>query len=331
MISAITSKVKLPDSVKEFTVSLFGLNSRKRIQILSGLLVAVTLYTTLHHFINSNFSFENFYGINATAALLGVLVFAPLYIIPLLAIYHLKLANQKLRSTYKIMMRTEKMLRKHNEELELGRLQLADMAHKDRLTGLKNRRQFDALFGKYFQSAECGVEEFALILIDLNDFKPINDNHGHASGDSLLREVGIRLREICRGYRSDVFRLGGDEFAVLVKTDAETELNNLRNAIDEILAQPYCLADLSINMSAAIGVTRYDDQISTQDLFVQADRKLYAEMQEALAIGDFIFDEQLNEWLSDIDAEAGCFLNIQTPLVLLFVLQPRIQVGTWHF
>ena len=47
------------------------------------------------------------------------------------------------------------------------------------------------------------------------------------------------------------------------------------------------------------------------DNTLQVDRKLYAEMQEALAIGDFIFDEQLNEWLSDIDAEAGCFLNIQ--------------------
>lgn len=92
-----------------------------------------------------------------------------------------------------------------------AQVQLERLAYLDSLTGLGNRRAFDARLAE----AACGGEGFALVLLDLNDFKQINDSRGHPAGDALLREVGGCLQRILPDAGL-AFRLGGDEFAVLL-------------------------------------------------------------------------------------------------------------------
>lgn len=262
---------------KTLYAEITRLSKTHKLQIGLGFTGGFIVLLAVVGFIKAGFSVERFATGNMYFELvMFIMGLTLLYVVPFIDNRNLRRSNTRLRSTHKVMLRTEKMLRRHNEELELGRLQLADMAHKDRLTGLKNRRQFDVLFNKYFQAAECGVEEFALILIDLNDFKPINDTHGHAAGDALLREVGTRLRECSRGKRADVFRLGGDEFAILLKIEQQTHLARFEKIVAKTIAQPFPLADLSVSITAAVGACRYKDQPTAQDVFVQADRNLYA-------------------------------------------------------
>ncbi|WP_019586595.1 sensor domain-containing diguanylate cyclase [Deinococcus apachensis] len=94
--------------------------------------------------------------------------------------------------------------------------QLERLAYLDSLTGLGNRRAFDA---RLAEAASCG-EGFALVLLDLNDFKQVNDGRGHPAGDALLIQVGDCLQRILPEDGS-AFRLGGDEFAVLLPGGAE--------------------------------------------------------------------------------------------------------------
>ncbi|MFZ1058041.1 MAG: diguanylate cyclase, partial [Candidatus Rokuibacteriota bacterium] len=101
------------------------------------------------------------------------------------------------------------------DELENALEMLSSMATTDWLTKLPNRRQFDDGFEQMLSQAVRFNEPLTLALIDIDNFKDINDNHGHAAGDEVLRKIGTLLKEMVR--RSDApARLGGDEFAILL-------------------------------------------------------------------------------------------------------------------
>ena len=153
----------------------------------------------------------------------------------------------------------------------------AAMAGTDLLTGLPNRRRFhEDLDAALAEGRQSGLDH-ALLLIDLDRFKAINDAQGHPAGDELLRAVGERLRAVLRDDRY-IARLGGDEFAFLLRCNSadldrpQTDPGPVANRIVEALAQPFTLSSgavVQVGDSVGIGLTR-DDQASS-DLMHRAD------------------------------------------------------------
>jgi diguanylate cyclase (GGDEF)-like protein len=159
--------------------------------------------------------------------------------------------------------------RKRNEN------KIAHMAHHDALTGLANRvllrTHIEIALGRQRRQGE----EFALLLIDLDRFKPVNDTFGHAAGDELLRGVAQRLQE-CVRETDVVARLGGDEFAVLQVATADREgIETLARRIVELVSAPYTLDGRPATVGASIGIARSADSQQIEQLFHNADLALY--------------------------------------------------------
>ena len=157
-------------------------------------------------------------------------------------------------------------------EVELDRL-----ARQDSLTGLPNREVLrraldDALLGAVRRKHRCSV-----FLLDLDRFKAVNDTLGHPAGDTLLRLVSLRLRDVI-GELGQVGRLGGDEFeVVLPATSAKDELSGLAQGIIDSLSRPYTINGTVVSIGASVGIVTsdYDDRTS-DDLMRDADLALYA-------------------------------------------------------
>lgn len=155
---------------------------------------------------------------------------------------------------------------------------LADQAQRDPLTGLPNRRALEEEFAKAIARAQRHQRMLAMVMLDLDDFKPINDTYGHIEGDRVLRVIAERLQGHLR--RTDfVARLGGDEFVLLIE-DAKNwhEISTVLNKLSEAIQQPVPLEDgRPIQVSFSAGVATYP-QIDTDNpdtLMRAADQALY--------------------------------------------------------
>jgi diguanylate cyclase (GGDEF)-like protein/PAS domain S-box-containing protein len=151
-------------------------------------------------------------------------------------------------------------------------------ADTDALTGLANRRALERTLAAALTRAGSRSRSVALLMLDLDGFKAINDTHGHAAGDEALREVARRLQR-CVRERDLVARLGGDEF-VVVLTDLDTRSRAVQDSIERIqaaLAEPIAFNGTQLILGAAIGVATYPaDAGDTADLLAHADREMYA-------------------------------------------------------
>ena len=129
--------------------------------------------------------------------------------------------------------------------------ELRELAYSDALTGLHNRHYFFREAQTYLQSAQDD-RGAALVYLDLDGFKLINDTYGHAVGDTVLRIMGARLRGLLRS--GDLLaRLGGDEFAFLVRVDGAQALESLVERIRHTLRQPVALDGAELRLSVSVG------------------------------------------------------------------------------
>lgn len=169
------------------------------------------------------------------------------------------------------------VIQQHGQVIDLLELQrqMRDLAHTDPLTGLANRRDFDMRLDQ--EIAAAGPESrFAIALLDLDGFKPINDRHGHAVGDLLLCEVAARLRRAC-GDQAMVARQGGDEFAILAPTGSPLLATSIADHLLAALAAPYQVGGFAVRVGASIGVASWPEHGTTaRKLCEVADRALYA-------------------------------------------------------
>jgi diguanylate cyclase (GGDEF)-like protein/PAS domain S-box-containing protein len=150
------------------------------------------------------------------------------------------------------------------------------LAHHDVLTGLPNRLLCNARLTQAIERARRDGTNLALLFIDLDRFKNINDSLGHHVGDQLLVEVAQRLQRLLR--QSDtVARLGGDEFVVLMEGVAsQEEAVRLAQKIGSTLKQPFRLADMDLHIGCSIGITLYpDDGEDAATLLKNADADMY--------------------------------------------------------
>ena len=151
---------------------------------------------------------------------------------------------------------------------------LQQMALKDTLTGLGNRRFFDDSFDKAIQLAKRHDERCALLLLDLDNFKQVNDIAGHSAGDDVLLAVADCLRDTLR-VTDSLFRFGGDEFAVILSAQdadcAELVARRLLRAIN----QHHLCKQYEVSASAGLALLKAPEQSSKQ-LFAAADAALYS-------------------------------------------------------
>lgn len=155
------------------------------------------------------------------------------------------------------------------------------MALHDALTGLANRRHFDETLERSLNVAARAQGRFGLLAIDLDNFKPVNDSHGHAVGDRVLQAMAERLRTGLRG--SDfAARIGGDEFAAIQENVSSAEnVAQVARKLQALLDAPLFIGETEIHIGASIGVAVYpDDGGSTEDLLRMADLRMYQNKQQ---------------------------------------------------
>lgn len=148
-------------------------------------------------------------------------------------------------------------------------------AHHDALTGLPNRMLFHFFVQQQLTLCQRNQTELAILYIDLDGFKAVNDTHGHAVGDQLLRQVATRLTGAIRD--SDIAaRLGGDEFSIaLVQSNLENAAAFSTRLI-ETLSAPYRLGDIGATISASIGIAAYPVTERDSDMLLKkADQAMY--------------------------------------------------------
>ncbi len=175
-------------------------------------------------------------------------------------------------------VRTQISRKRFTDQLRTRLEQSVEMAITDPLTGLYNRRYMEKHMSMFVDESLATGSNLSLLIIDIDNFKSVNDQHGHDTGDMVLEQFATRLRRNVRGIDL-VCRLGGEEFVVLMpetaKNDACIVAERLRNAI---AANPFSMGRTqgSLDVTASIGVTtleREDDR--PQTLLKRADQALY--------------------------------------------------------
>jgi diguanylate cyclase len=133
----------------------------------------------------------------------------------------------------------------------------AELAYRDAVTGLPNRRFFTEELERFIQAAEKGAPTFALLFVDLDNFKGVNDTMGHAAGDQLLREMAQGLRAAVRAG-DVVCRLGGDEFAlILLNAGEQPPIDRIVEKVAAAARHSVALQGAEVAVSASIGVATY--------------------------------------------------------------------------
>jgi len=148
-------------------------------------------------------------------------------------------------------------------------------ANHDMLTGLANRALFDEILSHQLAICRRTNRDLAIVYIDLDGFKPVNDAHGHATGDEVLCMVATRLKDAIR--ESDLAaRLGGDEFALILVHTGLAAAQALALKVTESLAVPYAIGVLTLEISASIGIACYPESgTASEALWLRADEAMY--------------------------------------------------------
>lgn len=164
-----------------------------------------------------------------------------------------------------------------NKEREV---ELDHIAHYDALTGLPNRVLLADRLHQAMAYAKRSQTALAVCYMDLDDFKPVNDNLGHDAGDRLLAEIAHRLQDTLRGGDT-VARIGGDEFVLLLGGMAQVDMyETTLNRVLAVIGKPFHIADRQVSVSASIGIALYPrDGVDPELLLNHADQAMYRAKQ----------------------------------------------------
>jgi len=171
----------------------------------------------------------------------------------------------------------EQVVTARTQGLENANKQLRYLATHDALTGLPNRVLMDDRISQSIGVAHRLEQVFAVLMLDLDRFKMVNDSLGHRAGDELLKEVSLRLKSVVREVDS-VTRLGGDEFVVIVAPGSEPNAaHQVAARIIEAMRPPVRIADVEIHTSASVGIAFYpNDGADIETLLARADAAMYS-------------------------------------------------------
>jgi diguanylate cyclase (GGDEF)-like protein len=173
------------------------------------------------------------------------------------------------------------------------------LASRDLLTGLSNRAALHDAMHRAMSRARRDHQVLAVLMIDLDRFKPINDQHGHMVGDVVLKKVARRLRRCLRGSEL-MARYGGDEFVVVIHEGSDPFVARVvAERIVRVISQPMCFDHLNVSVGASVGVARYPvDAVDGDELLRKADSALYRAKGEGRARVCF-YDSSLDEAVAE--------------------------------
>jgi diguanylate cyclase (GGDEF)-like protein len=212
-----------------------------------------------------------------------------------------------------ILRRVTQRIRRQMDEIE-------HRAHYDELTGLPNR----TLYRSLVERAVNGGAPAAVLLLDVDRFKEVNDALGHERGDLLLQELGTRLHRVCKG--EVVARLGGDEFAILLAGSAE-EASALAARIHAALEEPFDLNGFALEIAASIGVAASPEHGADVDTLVQhADVAMY--VAKGAHAGTSTYDPEQDTNDAARLALAGELRRALDDDELVVHYQPKADLGT---
>ena len=165
-------------------------------------------------------------------------------------------------------------------DLKIKNDMLEKLSMYDGLTNIRNRRFFDETFEKTFSEIKRDKKSLAVLMIDIDFFKPYNDNYGHGQGDETLRKVAKALEKTIKRASDFVARYGGEEFVILLKDinkdGVEAVANNLLNAVRE-LKITHEFSKIENYVTVSIGVSYYNSNsdVTKLELLLKADETLY--------------------------------------------------------
>lgn len=191
-------------------------------------------------------------------------------------IYACKLLVKSAQHQIEILVERNAALQQELIELARQEAKARYLAYHDGLTGLPNRSLLQDRFQQALSQAERRHKPLALLMLDLDEFKLVNDRLGHASGDKVLQAVALRLTRGIRGADT-ACRYGGDEFVIMLpEIDSPDTATALVAEIGKRLSEPYIISGHKIFMAASIGVAVYPgDGRTLDDLMKQADIAMY--------------------------------------------------------
>ena len=205
---------------------------------------------------------------------------------------------------------------------------IALLARTDGLTGLANRATFIERLYQAFAAARRGSSRFAVLYIDLDHFKDVNDTLGHSAGDLLLISVAGHLKRNCR--ESDlVARLGGDEFAILQSEVSDVSgATALASKIHGVLGTPYQLGDSKLFLSACIGISLFTDETAGPDeMLAKADLALYRAKEDGRDQYRFHSDDLDQEMRERVILTGDLIQALETNELELYY-QPQVELFT---
>ena len=213
-----------------------------------------------------------------------------------------QLLSMKVEERTSQLSRRNEELNKAVKEVTETKDRLRQMAYYDSLTALPNRRLFGEQLDLLLRLAKRNEENLALLFLDLDNFKRINDSLGHSAGDRLLKEVGARLSNCVRdsdvvahnvdsGSRIDVSRLGGDEFTVVLnQIDSPESAGRVAQRLIDALMQPMIIEGHELVITPSIGIAMAPgDAIDVEGLLKAADTAMYH--AKSLGKNNYVFYE----------------------------------------
>jgi diguanylate cyclase (GGDEF)-like protein/PAS domain S-box-containing protein len=181
-------------------------------------------------------------------------------------------------------------------ERVLAHEHIRHLAFHDRLTGLANRMKLEDDLRSALAAADRHDDLVGVIFLDLDDFKPINDDLGHATGDFVLQQVAQRLRS-CVREGDTVARLGGDEFLIVVTRVASREdIAAVARKLEEAVAQPIPIEGYGdVRVTTSAGLATYEPGEAAEDLMNRADHAMYRAKQAGVSGWEAFLAEQAED------------------------------------
>ena len=228
-----------------------------------------------------------------------------------------------LRHQYFEISRKEKDLEDAMGELKKSREDLRWSAEHDYLTGLLNWRTAE---GRLNEFSEKNIDQYAMILIDVDNFKTINETYGHKSGDFVLKTLTERLQKLSEKYGMFLSRYGGDEFLILVKGKYLTENSDELTDIAKVFREPVRVCEDQLVPFSSIGVANSGGGQNIENVILNADIAVNHAKQKGKALICFYSEEMKQEVSTESEAKAA-IIDASENDGFYMVYQPQIDTA----
>ncbi|MFP8967649.1 putative bifunctional diguanylate cyclase/phosphodiesterase [Pokkaliibacter sp. CJK22405] len=233
------------------------------------------------------------------------------------------LYDRQQRITRLVGVFTDVTLRKEQEQ------RLHDLANNDSLTRLPNRSTFRRHFDELLSEARGSGKGFAVLLMDVDGFKRINESLGHTLGDKVLQQLSKRLEGLQNMYEL-LARVGGDRFGLLIRAEEMTEMLPLVNRLLNLQKTPFTLNDHEVEITLSIGISRYPtDGHDSETLYKQADIALFEAKSSGGNTYQFFTTAMHVRALERTTLEAQLHHALQRKEIRL-IYQPQICINDGH-